>query len=92
MSTYIPAYDTEQDACLAGATEIARVHEAFEIPATLFVVAKLLENQGDDSLALIGNHPLFEIASHSYTHMLLRDHLRSVNPAGPTDQHHREIV
>ena len=34
MTTYIPAHDTEQDACLAGVKEIVSVHEAFEIPAT----------------------------------------------------------
>ena len=82
MTTFIPAYATERDACLAGVKEIARVREAFEIPATFFVVAKLLEDQGDDRLTLVGNHPLLEIASRSYTHMLLRDHPRGCESSG----------
>jgi len=91
MTVYIAAYDTESDACLIGVRRIVEIHEKYEMPATFFVVARLLDDQGDEYRRLIGDHPLFEIASHTYTHMLLRDH-RLCGVAGPKEEHEREIV
>lgn len=91
MTTYIAAYDTEADECLAGVRRIVEVHEKYDMPATFFIVARLLDRYGEEYRRLIGDSPLFEIASHSYTHMLLRDH-RLCGPAGPQEEHEREIV
>lgn len=92
MTTYIAAYDTETGGCLAGVKRIVEVHERYEMPATFFLVAGLLDKQGDEYRRLIGNNPLFEIACHTYTHMLLRDHRLSDSKAGPRRQHRREII
>lgn len=91
MTTFIPAYDTEQADCLEAVRGIVAVHEQYDMPATFFVVAGLLERQGADYARLFSGHPRFEIASHSYTHMLLRDH-RVCGKAGPREQCRREIV
>ena len=92
MTKYIAAYDTESDACLDGVRRIVEVHEKYGMPATFFLVAGLLDKQGDEYRRLIGDNPLFEIACHTYTHMLLRDHRLSDSPAGPARAHRREIV
>jgi peptidoglycan/xylan/chitin deacetylase (PgdA/CDA1 family) len=91
VTTYIAAYDTESDACLEGVRRIVQVHEKHHMPATFFLVARLLDGQGEEYRRLLGDNPLFEIACHSYTHMLLRPH-RLCGQPGPTEQHPREII
>ncbi len=91
MTLYIAAYDTESPACLAAVRKIVKKHEAHEMPATFFIVAQLLDKQKKEYVALLKNHPLFEIASHSYTHMLLRD-TPEFGTSGPPEQFPREIV
>jgi len=74
---YIAAYDTEAAECLAAVAKIVDVHKRYEMPATFFIVGKtLLANPGEYRRLL--TNPLFEVASHTYTHGLLRDH-----PFGP---------
>jgi peptidoglycan/xylan/chitin deacetylase (PgdA/CDA1 family) len=91
MSTYIAAYDTESSDCLLAVRKIVEIHRKYRMPATFFILARLLERQGNEYRSLIGDDPLFEIASHSYTHMLLRDH-RVCGKAGPKDRYEHEIV
>ncbi len=91
MTTYLAAYDVEHPDCLAALRSIVRVHEKHNMPGTCFIVAQLLDRQGAEYRALLGGHPLFEIACHSYTHMLLRDH-PLCGKAGPKEQHEREVV
>jgi peptidoglycan/xylan/chitin deacetylase (PgdA/CDA1 family) len=91
MTLYIAAYDTETAACLAAVRKIVKVHERFEIPGTFFIVAQLLDAQQAEYVALLKGHPLFEIASHSYTHMVLRD-TPEFGQAGPVEQFPHEIV
>jgi len=91
MTTYIAAYDVEGEGCLDALRKILPLHERFEIPVTLFIVARLLDEQGGDYRELLGDHPLVEVASHSYTHMLLRDH-PVCGKAGPSEEYEREIV
>ena len=91
MTAYIAAYDTEQDGCLAGVRRIVEIHEKYGVPATFFMVASVLERQRDEYVALLGDNPLFEVASHTYTHMLLRDH-RLCGQAGPPSAYEHEIV
>jgi peptidoglycan/xylan/chitin deacetylase (PgdA/CDA1 family) len=91
MTTYIAAYDTESQDCLLAVRQIVEIHRKYQIPATFFIVARLLEQQGQEYRRLIGDDPLFEIASHSYTHMLLHDH-RVCGKAGPRHQYEHEII
>ena len=75
MTAFVAAYDTEKpDACLSACRKIAAVHRRLGIPATFFVVGKLLESAGEAYQALLGQQELFEIASHTYSHGMLRDH------------------
>jgi len=91
LTMYIAAYDTERPACLAGVRRIVQVHEKFEMPATFFIVARLLEDQQNEYVALLRDHPLFEIACHSYSHMLLVDTPR-FGKAGLRDRLPQELV
>jgi Polysaccharide deacetylase len=91
MTVQLAAYDTESDACLAALPRIVEVHEQHEMPATFFIVARLLKAPDADGLRALKDHPLFEIACHTYTHMLLRDH-PLCGEAGPAAEHRREVV
>ncbi len=75
MTRYIAAYDTEkpQD-CLTACRQIRQVHEQFAMPATFFIVGQRLETEGTEYRAVLGDVPFFEIASHTYSHKMLRDH------------------
>ncbi|MFB3880889.1 MAG: polysaccharide deacetylase family protein [Armatimonadota bacterium] len=73
MPIYIAAYDTESQACLAACRRIVQRHREHELPATFFITGRVLETQGDEYRALLDD-PLFEIASHTYSHKSLRDH------------------
>lgn len=75
MTRYIAAYDTEKpEECLAACQRIRKVHEQFAFPATFFVVGELLQAEGSDYQSVLGEPTLFEIASHTYSHEMLRDH------------------
>ncbi|MFC1558437.1 polysaccharide deacetylase family protein [candidate division KSB1 bacterium] len=69
---YIAAYDVESPRCLAGCRRIVEIHKRCEMPATFFIVGKTLEANADDYFNLFED-PLFEIASHTYSHRMLRD-------------------
>jgi len=73
MTMYIAAYDTESPACLAACRKIVAVHRRREMPATFFITGRVLEAQGAEYRSLLDD-PLFEIASHTYSHKSLRDH------------------
>ena len=51
----------------AGVRAVTRVHLELKLPATFFVVAKLLENAGPEPVEIL-DHPLFDIQCHSYSH------------------------
>ncbi len=70
---YIAAYDTESPACLAACRRIVEVHREYAMPATFFITGEVLEADGRGYRALVDD-PLFEIASHTYSHKMLRDH------------------
>lgn len=75
MTRYIAAYDTEKAGdCLATCHKIRTVHEQFDFPGTFFIVGKRLEEAGAEYRAVLGDVPSFEIASHTYSHIILRDH------------------
>ena len=86
---YIAAYDTESPSCLAACRKIVEVHKRFEMPATFFIVGKTLEANPAEYRKLLDD-PLFEIASHTYTHRMLRDH-EFCGPAVSMDEKRKEI-
>jgi peptidoglycan/xylan/chitin deacetylase (PgdA/CDA1 family) len=90
-TVYMAAYDTESENCLDAVRRIVKVHERTAMPATFFVVAGLLDSQEAEYRAMLGNHPLFEIASHGYAHMVLRPHPAGAE-AGPKEQWPRELI
>ena len=75
MTRFIAAYDTEfAGECLSACGPIRDVHAAYDFPATFFIVGKRLEEEGREYRGLLGDVPSFEIASHTYSHRMLRDH------------------
>jgi peptidoglycan/xylan/chitin deacetylase (PgdA/CDA1 family) len=72
MTRYIAAYDTESPACLAACRQIVAMHRRHEMPGTFFIVGKTLEAAPEEYRALLDD-PLFEVASHTYSHRMLRD-------------------
>ena len=92
MTALIPAYDTElAGGCLKACRKIARVHRQREIPATFFIVGQLLESEGGAYKELLDEPAIFEIASHTYSHRMLRDH-PICGPAVGADEARMEIV
>ena len=88
----VAAYDTEAPgACLEACRRIARVHRDRGIPATFFIVGRLLEDDGPAFKELLDEPGLFEIASHTYRHKLLRDH-PVCGPAAGAEEIHEELV
>ena len=86
---YIAAYDTESPACLAACRKIVKVHKRFEMPATFFILGKTLDANPAEYRKLLDD-PLFEIASHTYTHQMLRDN-DFCGSAVPMDERRMEI-
>lgn len=86
---YIAAYDTESSACLAACRQIVAVHKKLEMPATFFITGKTLEANTKEYKALLAN-PLFEVASHTWSHKLLCDNALC-GPAVSADEKREEI-
>ena len=86
---YIAAYDVESPACLAACRKIVEVHKRFEMPATFFIVGKVLDANSVEYRKLLDN-PLFEIASHTYSHRMLLDN-DFCGPAVSMEERQKEI-
>jgi peptidoglycan/xylan/chitin deacetylase (PgdA/CDA1 family) len=69
---YIAAYDTESPACLAACRKIVAVHRRMDMPATFFITGRTLEANAREYKELLAD-PLFEVASHTWSHKLLCD-------------------
>ena len=92
MTTFLAAYDTEHRKCIDDALPgILEMHRRHGVPATFFVVARLVDECGADLVRLLRDEPLAEIACHTYTHKLLRDH-RLCGKAIPEEGFPKEIV
>lgn len=72
QTRYIAAYDTESAACLPACRKIVAVHKELQMPATFFITGKTLEANATEYKALLSD-PLFEVASHTWSHKLLCD-------------------
>lgn len=86
---YIAAYDTESPKCLAAVRKIVEVHKRFKMPATFFITGKTLEANTPEYKDLL-NHPLFEVASHTYSHKMLREN-PFCGPAVSLEEKRKEI-
>lgn len=73
MTRYIAAYDVESARCLGPTRTIVEMHRRHQMPATFFVVGKTLEANPKEYRDLLDD-PLFEVASHTFSHRMLRDH------------------
>lgn len=72
-TAYIAAYDLENaETSPAALKAIASVHVKHNVPATIFMVGRLLEvNPGE--YEILRDDSLFDVESHTYSHRLLRD-------------------
>jgi len=99
MTRYLAAYDTEMSgvhrprpdvpSCLEACRRIVEVHRRNAMPATFFIVGKVLEETPDEFRRLLDD-PLFEVASHGWSHRVLRDH-PVCGPAPAPDEIREEI-
>jgi len=99
MTYFVPAYDTElyetsslrekTPTCLEACYKIVEIHSRYRIPATFFIVGRALEAHPQEFKTLLDD-PLFEIASHSYSHKMLRDH-PLCGPAATPEEIREEI-
>lgn len=88
---YVLHYDLESaDLCLAATPRLVELHRRYEVPATFFVLGTVLETRGADLRRLISDDPLFDVASHTYSHQMLRGH-RLHGPGVDLDGLRREI-
>ena len=73
MVVYVAAYDLEAEPgrSIPAAEAIASIHRKHDLPATFFVVARLLELAGDEYVRIL-NDELFDIQCHSYSHRQLK--------------------
>lgn len=88
---YVFHYDLENpDLCLRAAPVLAKLHRDHGVPATFFMLGRVLEQRGDDLRAIFGDDPLFDIQSHTYSHQMLRDN-RMHGPGISLDEVRMEI-
>jgi peptidoglycan/xylan/chitin deacetylase (PgdA/CDA1 family) len=73
-TAYIAAYDTESPACLQACRRIVEVHKRLQMPATFFITGKTLEANIKEYRDLLAD-PLFEVASHTWSHKMLRENV-----------------
>jgi peptidoglycan/xylan/chitin deacetylase (PgdA/CDA1 family) len=86
---YIAAYDTESPNCLAACRKIVEVHRRYEMPATFFLLGRTLDANPAEYRELLDD-PLFEIATHTYSHRMLRNN-EFCGPAVSLEEKRKEI-
>jgi peptidoglycan/xylan/chitin deacetylase (PgdA/CDA1 family) len=70
---YVVAYDLEDpNLCPKAAPRLVELHRRYEIPATFFVLGTVLERRGAELRVLFDDDPLFDLASHTYSHRPLK--------------------
>ena len=79
MTKYIAAYDVENiEHAVAAVEKLVELHRAYDVPATFFIVGRLLEQDGPRYRELLDD-PLFDVHTHTYSHKILKDS----RPHGP---------
>lgn len=89
MTVFVPAYDVEAPKCLPACHKIVEVHRRFDVPATFFIVGRILEANPSEYLELLYD-AAFEVGSHTYSHRMLRDH-PICGPAASDGQIRKEV-
>ena len=65
---------------LASITQITQLLKKHKVPATFFIVGKVIERAGQDLSNLLNDNFLFDIGSHTYSHMeILSAHSETKN-------------
>ena len=90
MTTYIAAYDTESPSCLAACEKIVEMHHKHEMPATFFITGTTLESNPARYRQILDD-PLFEVASHTWSHRMLLDH-PMCGPSGTPDEVREQVM
>ena len=91
MTRYVFAYDLEDpNLCLRAAPRLVEPHRRHEVPATFFVLGTVLEERGAELRRIFGDDPLFDLASLTYSHKLLKDN-RVHGPGVGLEELGREI-
>ncbi len=91
MTRYIFHYDLENpDLCLKAAPVLHDLHVKHEMPATFFMLGRVLEQKGAELRSIFGDDPLFDIQSHTYSHRMLRDS-NMHGPGIPVEEVQKEI-
>lgn len=91
MTIMVPAYDVEMPgACLTACKRIVEVHKQHQMPGTFFITGLVLEDDGTEFKRLLDDTDLFEVATHTYSHKLFRDH-PVCGPASPLNEIREEI-
>ena len=54
---------------LASVTRITQILKRHEVPATFFIVGKVIERAGQELVDLLDDDYLFDIGSHTYSHI-----------------------
>jgi hypothetical protein len=88
-TAYIAAYDTESPACLQACRKIVEVHKRLRMPATFFITGKTLEANAKEYKEILAD-PLFEVASHTWSHKMLRENI-FCGPAVSADEKREEV-
>lgn len=88
-TAYIAAYDTESPACLQACRKIVEVHKRLQMPATFFITGKTLDTNAKEYKELLAD-PLFEVASHTWSHKMLRENV-FCGPAASAEEKREEI-
>jgi len=88
-TAYIAAYDTESPACLQACRRIVEVHKRMQMPATFFITGKTLEANIKEYKELLAD-PLFEVASHTWSHKMLRENV-FCGTAASADEKREEV-
>jgi peptidoglycan/xylan/chitin deacetylase (PgdA/CDA1 family) len=73
MTSYVFHYDLEDPDCIKAAPRLAELHRKYEMPGTFFMLGTALERYGKELKAIFGDDPLFDIQSHTYSHLMLKD-------------------
>ncbi|MEX2569036.1 MAG: polysaccharide deacetylase family protein [Cyclobacteriaceae bacterium] len=74
LTTYIASYDTESQSCIDNLETIVNMHKKHNMPATFFIVSNILNTDNKSMVKELLDDPLFEIASHSFSHRVVLDH------------------
>lgn len=92
MTQYVFNYDVEHpELCIKATRILVALHRKYEVPATFFILGKVIEQKRDELRNIFDGDELFDIQSHTYSHKLIKDSL--MHGAGiPVDELYTEVA